>query len=70
MFRREPGNMPLPDLSGATGHTGTITVLRCIQSGDIKFEQFACCVASLVIGGGLILYIRARHRVKRDIRNQ
>ncbi|CAD6024392.1 Uncharacterised protein (plasmid) [Escherichia coli] len=56
MLRREPGNMPLPDLSGTTGHTGTITVLRYIQSGDIKFEQFVCCVASLVIGV-LILYI-------------
>lgn len=56
MLRREPGNMPLPDLSGATGHTGTITVLRCIQSGDIKFEQFACCVASLVIGGADFVY--------------
>lgn len=54
--RREPGNMPLPDLPGTTGRTGTITGLRCIQSGDIKFEQFACCVTSLVIGGADFVY--------------
>lgn len=53
---REPGNMPLPDLSGSTG---TITGLRCIQSGDIKFEQFAYCVTGLVIGCADFVYTRS-----------